>query len=221
MCRRISQHYTWREVDELYCLGAARKIKPRYNISPTDMVDAVAALPTGNALIPIRWGFLPPWWRRTARQVPSNFFNTPAESAAENPIFRSGFRRNRCIIPVSGYFEWKETPNGKQPYFVGAADGGVLSVAGMWDAWTEVDSDDVVSSCTMIVTNTRRFPHAVHSSTPALLERADFVSWLNGTAGPELLKPVGKGCLRTWPVSKRVNRADACNDPTLIDEIAA
>jgi putative SOS response-associated peptidase YedK len=48
-------------------------------------------------------------------------------------VFRSAFNRNRCIIPASGYFEWKKMPDGKQPYFISAVDGGVLSMAGLWD----------------------------------------------------------------------------------------
>jgi len=218
MCRRISQHFTWGEIDELYDLvGAARKVEARYNISPTKTVDAVAALATGNTLIPMRWGFVPSWWRRSANHVPSNFFNLPAEIISKNPIFRSEFKRNRCIIPASGYFKWKETPDGKQPYFIGAADGGVLSIAGMCDA--RFDADDGVSSCTMIVTSTNT--GAVRHCMPVLLDRADCEPWLNGTAGPELLKPVDADRLRMWAVSKRVNEADGYDDPTLIEEIAA
>jgi len=218
MCGRISQHYTWGEIDELYDLGrAARKIEARYNISPTHTVDAVATSVTGNTLIPMRWGFIPSWWKSSAKQVPTNFFNLSAENVAKNPLFRSEFKRNRCIIPTSGYFKWKETPDGKQPYFIGAADGGVLSIAGMWDARN--DADSALPSCTMIITTTNT--GAVHHRMPVLLDRPDFAPWLTGEAGPELLKPADADRLRMWPVSRRVNEPDGYDDPMLIDEIAA
>jgi len=70
-------------------------------------------------------------------------------------------QRDRCIIPASGYSEWKTMPNGKQPYFVSAADGGVLSIAGLWDRWHSTDTGETVLSCTMIVTDANAFTRAV------------------------------------------------------------
>jgi len=45
-------------------------------------------------------------------------------------MFRDAFRRNRCVIPASGYYEWLKVPDGRQPYFISGADGGVLGFAG-------------------------------------------------------------------------------------------
>jgi putative SOS response-associated peptidase YedK len=115
MCGRFTQHYTWREIQELYGLvGDARNVEPRYNIAPTSAIDVVLPTADGPAPVPMRWGLIPSWWKKTAKDVPSTF-NARAESAAEKPMFRSAFKRNRCIIPASGYFEWKTMPDGKQP----------------------------------------------------------------------------------------------------------
>jgi putative SOS response-associated peptidase YedK len=116
-------------------------------------------LPTvdGPALVPMRWGLIPSWWKKTTKDVPSTF-NARAESVAEKPMFQSAFRHNRCIIPASGYFEWKKMPDGKQPYFVSAADGDVLSIAGLRDRWRSTDTGETVLSCTMIVTDTNASP---------------------------------------------------------------
>jgi putative SOS response-associated peptidase YedK len=51
-------------------------------------------------------------------------------------MFRDAFKRSRCVIPASGYYEWKLTPTGKQPYYISAADGSVLSFAGLGPAWS-------------------------------------------------------------------------------------
>jgi putative SOS response-associated peptidase YedK len=66
-------------------------------------------------------------------------------------MFRSAFPRMRCAIPASGYFEWQATATGKQPYFISAADGGVLSFAGLWDRWNNKTGEPILS-CTIIVT---------------------------------------------------------------------
>jgi putative SOS response-associated peptidase YedK len=57
-------------------------------------------------------------------------------------MFRDAFRRHRCIVPASGYYEWLKTPDGKQPYLISAADGGVLSFAGVWDQWENPETGE-------------------------------------------------------------------------------
>jgi putative SOS response-associated peptidase YedK len=126
--------------------------------------------------------------------VPSTF-NARAESVADKPIFRSAFKGNRCTIPASGYFEWKTMPDGKQPYFISAANGGVLSIAGLWDRWHSTDTGETVLSCMMIVTDANAFTRAVHNRMPVFLDRQELDSWFNGTDGPELLRPAAENRL--------------------------
>jgi putative SOS response-associated peptidase YedK len=112
-------------------------------------------------------------------------------------------------------------PDGKQPYFISAADGGVLSIAGLWDRWHSADTGETVLSCTMIVTDANAFTRAVHNRMPVLLNRPDLEAWLTGAAGRELLRPAAEDRLRMWPVSRRVKRTGGGDDPALIAEIAA
>ena len=134
MCGRFTQRYTWREVRDLYDLtGAARNLQAHYNIAPTDTVEAVRPVDGGaNELVPMRWGLVPRWWKKPLKQLPASF-NARAESVADKTMFRDAFKRHRCIIRASGYYEWIKMPDGHQPYFISAADGGVLSFAGLWD----------------------------------------------------------------------------------------
>jgi putative SOS response-associated peptidase YedK len=88
MCGRFIQHYTWGEIHELYGLvGAARNIEPRYNIAPTDTIDVVIPTSDGLKLAPMRWGLVPPWWEKSAKETPPSF-NARTESIAETPMFR-------------------------------------------------------------------------------------------------------------------------------------
>ena len=136
MCGRFTQRYTWREIHDLYDLtGPARNLQAHYNIAPTDTVDVVKLANGGTMeLVPMRWGLIPYWWKKPLKQLPATF-NARAEGVASKPMFRDAFKRHRCIIPASGYYEWIKRPDGKQPYFVSAAGGGVLSFAGLWDRW--------------------------------------------------------------------------------------
>ena len=151
--------------------------------------------------------------------MPSTF-NARAETVAEKPMFRSAFKRSRCIVPASGYYEWRPAEGGKQPYFISAADGSVLSIAGLWDEWRDPATSEAVLSCTAIVTAANDFTRGIHDRMPVLLGSHDLDAWLIGKAGAELLRPAPNDLLRMWPVSKRVNvsgRGD--DDPSLIEPV--
>src|SRR5258707_9143977 len=151
MCGRFTQRYTWREIHDLYGLtGAARNLQAHYNIAPTDTVDVVKPAGGGaTELVPMRWGLIPYWWKKPVKQLPATF-NARAESVAAKPMFRDAFKRHRCIIPASGYYEWIKRPDGKQPYYISAADGGVSSFAGLWDTWKNPETGEPLTSCTII-----------------------------------------------------------------------
>jgi putative SOS response-associated peptidase YedK len=135
-------------------------------------------------------------------------------------MFRSAFKRGRCLIPASGYFEWQPTSSGKQPYYISAADGSVVSMAGLWDQWTDIDTGARVRTCKIIVTAANALTRTIHDRMPVLMEPKDFRPWLNGEAGTELLRPAPDSRLRLWAVSKRVNRTGNVDDLTLIEGIS-
>jgi len=220
MCGRFTQRYTWRDIQALYGLiGAARNLQAHYNLAPTDTVNAVLPGDGAKSLVSMRWGLVPSWWKKSLKDMPATF-NARAETVADKPMFRDAFRRHRCIIPASGYYEWLKVSGGKQPYFISAADGGVLSFAGLWDRWTHPQTGEVLTSCTIIVTAANAFTRAIHDRMPAILEPADFSSWLGGGTTP--LRPAAEDRLQMWPVSRRVNRTGAGDDDkTLLDEVAA
>jgi putative SOS response-associated peptidase YedK len=171
MCGRFTEHYTWRELVALDRLTQpAINLQPRYNIAPTTTIDAV--IPRGGnrfELVPMRWGLMPPWWRKSAKKVPSTF-NARAETVAQKPMFRAAFKRGRCMIPASGYYEWKPTQSGKQPYYVSARDGSVLSFAGLWDDWHDVQTGEAVKSCTIIVTAANVLTRSIHDRMSVILK---------------------------------------------------
>ena len=198
-----------------------RNLPARYNICPTDTIDGIVEREGKRNLAAMRWGLVPSWWRGRLKDVPATF-NARAETVAEKLMFRDAFRRGRCLIPASGYYEWVGTPTGKQPYYFTTRDGSPLTIAGLWDEWKDVETHALLQSCTMIVTNANALAAKVHDRMPVLLRPHDFDGWLAGGGGTELLKPAPDDYLRAWPVSRRVNSSRAPgDDPTLIDQIAA
>jgi putative SOS response-associated peptidase YedK len=221
MCARFTQHYTWSDLLRLYRLtGPARNLEPHYNLAPTDTAYAVLARERGLELAAMRWGLIPWWWKKPAGELPASF-NARAETAATKPMFRDAFKRSRCIIPASGYYEWESTPSGKQPFYITSAAGPVLSFAGLWDRWRDPATGEKTASCTIIVTAANDDTRAIHDRMPVVLAERDVKPWLAGTAGSELLKPAPNDALRSWPVSRLVNRpGQHDDDPSLIAPLA-
>jgi len=169
----------------------------------------------------MRWGLIPWWWKKPLKQLPATS-NARAESVADKPMFRDAFKRHRCVVPASGYYEWLKMPDSKQPYFISAADGGVLSFAGLWDRWKNPETGELLASCTIIVTDANELTRTIHDRMPVLLDRADVGPWLDGSGGTELLRSAPDDKLRMWPVSRRVNKTgNGDDDPTLINETRA
>jgi putative SOS response-associated peptidase YedK len=224
MCGRFVQRYTWDDIQESYDLpdAPAPNLQPHYNVAPTDPVNVVK-LASGGApeLISMRWGLIHWWWKKTLKEMPASF-NARAETVADKPMFRDAFRRNRCVIPASGYYEWLKRPDGRQPFFISAADGGVLSFAGLYNRWKNPETGERIASCTIIVTDANELTRPIHDRMPVVLDTADIRPWLSGEAGTELLRPAAEDRLRMWAVSRRVNKTGAGDDdPTLIEELVA
>jgi putative SOS response-associated peptidase YedK len=227
MCGRSTYKLTWEEIVGLYRLTLdqpAVNTRARYNVCPTDTIDTIVGTNGSRKLVPMRWGLVPRWWSKSVKDLRLATFNARAETVTEKPFFREAFKRNRCLIPVSGYYEWQHTTGVKQPqpwYFTARDGSPALTIAGLWDEWRDKASGETLKSCTMIITGPNEFVAEVHDRMPVLLAEKDYEPWLSGAAGKELLKPAPEDTLQRWPVSKRVNTSRAPDDdPTLIEPIA-
>jgi putative SOS response-associated peptidase YedK len=224
MCGRFTVKATWAELVALYRLtmdGPPHNLRPRYNVCPTDPVDVVTGQDDKRELVTMRWGLVPRWWSKPLKELRAATFNARAETVETKPFFRDAFKRTRCLIPMSGYYEWQDTPSGKQPWYFTARDGSpALTAAGLWDEWKNRETGERLRSCTMIITDSNEMAAKIHDRMPAFLTEEQFAPWLSGEAGAGILKPAPNDFLQRWPVSKRVNssKADA-DDPTLIDKV--
>ena len=222
-CKRATYKLTWEEIVALYRLTLdqpAVNTRARFNVCPIATVDTILDQDGKRRLERMRWGLIPSWWSKPLKEMKLATFNARAETVATKPMFRSAFKRNRCLIAVSGYYEWQDTPNGKQPWYFTARDGSpALTIAGLWDEWKDKATGETLKSCTMIITEPNQFVAEVHDRMPALLAEKDYEPWLR-EGGKALLKPAANDLLQKWPVSKRVNSSRAPDDdPTLIEQI--
>ena len=162
-------------------------MQPRFNVCPTTTIDTILDQDGKRRLERMRWGLIPSWWSKPLKEMKLATFNARAETVAKKPMFRSAFKRNRCLIPVSGYYEWQDTPGGKQPWYLRARCA-PLTIAGLWDEWKDKASGETLKSCTMIITEPNKFVAEVHDRMPVLLEEKDYEPWLT-EGGPHCSRP--------------------------------
>ena len=220
MCGRFTLTATPDEVRALLEYVEHPNFPPRYNIAPTQPVATVRKEYGARHFALIRWGLIPPWVKD-----PASFtllINARSETAETKPSFRGAMRHHRCIFPVSGFYEWRRTPEGKQPYFISPADGGVMAFAGLWDTWCDPDGGDIDTGA-ILTTEANGFISGIHHRMPAILTQEQFEPWLDtgnvlAREAVRLLRPAPDDYLKAVPVSTAVNSVRN-DDPSLVCEV--
>ena len=195
----------------------------RWNVAPTQEVATIRQhfREPKRIFAKMRWGLIPSW--AADASIGPRAINAVSETAADKPAFREPMRRQRCLIPADGFYEWKQT-GGKlrQPYKIELTEGGVFAFAGLWDSWKDPSGKQIVT-CTILTTAANSLLHDLHHRMPVILSPDDYDRWLDpGITNPkhvsDLLKPFDARKLRKAPVGSAVNKAT--NDsPDCAEEI--
>jgi putative SOS response-associated peptidase YedK len=208
-------------------------LEPSYNVAPTNEVYAVVERNDERVLDHFRWGLVPLWAKDLA--IGSKMINARAEGIATKNAYRHAFRKQRCIIPADGFYEWKVVEGAeprsaggrsgrdsrsaggrsgrvpKQPMYIHRVDGEPLAFAGLWETWRGPDRDgDPLYTCTIITTTANETMAPVHDRMPVILPPDLWDKWLD----PEMrdtdelirfLQPAPASLLTLYPISTAVN----------------
>lgn len=197
------------------------EIVPRYNIAPT---QPVAVIPNDgkNNLDFYIWGLIPSWSKDPT--IGNRMINARSETLAEKPSFRNAFKRRRCLIPASGFYEWSlnKEKNQKTPYYILRKDNRVFSFAGLWEIWYDPDGSEI-RSCTIITTQPNSLIRPLHNRMPVILDEANYEEWLaadeqNPDELSRLLTSYSPELMQVYPISKAVNNPKI-DQATLIEPI--
>lgn len=184
------------------------EIHPRYNISPSQTIPVIRESADGGyEMADMRWGLIPYWSQEP--KISYSTFNARAETLAEKPAFREPFRSKRCLIPASGFYEWKTEAGRKQPYYLTAVDDGGLAFAGLWDEWRR--PEESLLSCTIVVGRPNELVAEIHDRMVLILAEDAYGAWLNPRASLDtvrsLMEPYPATRMRAWRVSPTVGNA--------------
>lgn len=188
---------------------------PNYNVCPTNPVHVVRAGEQGRRLMPMRWGFLPHWYK-SATDGPL-LINARAETLAEKPAFRDACRSRRCIVVASGFYEWTKTDAGvRLPWYIFRRDGAPLAFGGVWQDWGPQEARQ--PTCAIVTTGASTALARIHNRMPLVLEPDDWPLWLGeaGHGAARLMRPAGEEALEFYRVGTAVN-SNRASGPELIE----
>lgn len=190
---------------------------PNYNVCPTDLVAAITSNDGQRRLRPMRWGFMPHWYK--APDDGPLLINARAETIAEKPAFRAACRARRCLIPADGFYEWTKTEEGKRlPWYIHRSDGAPIAFAGIWQEWN--GGEGPLVTCAIVTTQANAPMSRIHHRMPVSIEQADWPLWLgeDGKGAAALMHAPPDGTLAFHRVDTEVN-SNRASGPQLIEPI--
>ncbi|CAH1216211.1 SOS response-associated peptidase [Paenibacillus sp. JJ-223] len=193
--------------------------KPNYNAAPMQYIPTIIGSSNGNRLGYLRWGLVPSW--ADDQKIGNKMINARAETLAEKPAFRRLISSKRCIVPCSGFYEWKKVGSGKQPMRILMKDESIFSLAGLYDTWTDPDGNKL-STCAIITTEPNSLMADIHNRMPVILRPEDESEWLNKDSDKDsvlgLLRPYPADEMRAYKVDFAVGNVRN-NNGELIKEV--
>ena len=186
---------------------------PRFNICPTNAVAVVTSDNGSRRLRTMRWGLVPSWY--TSPTDGPLIINARADTVAQKPAFREAIRQRRCILPVSGFYEWSAGPGrSRLPWYITRRDGRPMALGALYNAWADIDT------VAMVTVEGGPNMAGIHDREPVILEAADWPLWLGeaGHGAARLMKPTVTGVIGAYRVDPAVN-SNLAAGPHLVEPI--
>lgn len=204
MCGRFTLAVDAAELEAAFELAGHVSLAARYNIAPTQPVAAVRLGPHGRELAELRWGLVPRW--ADDPKIGHRLINARVEGAAEKPAFREAFHQRRCLVPSTGFYEWRTEGKRRQPYLVRRRDRRLFAIAGLWERWRGPEGP--LETCTLLTRPAAGPVASLHERMPVVLTPEEARPWLDPRADPAgatLARPFDADAWEAVPVNPAVN----------------
>jgi putative SOS response-associated peptidase YedK len=210
VCGRFSLDIPAEKLAEFFALLEEPRLEARFNIAPSQPVLAVLEDrgTRRRTARHFRWGLVPFWAKDP--KIGYRMINARSEAASEKPSFRAAFKYRRCLIPATGFYEWKKLGKRKQPFMIRlAASSRLMAFAGLWESWQSPDGAEL-ETCTILTTKANSLVADLHDRMPVILEPDQFHPWLDTDLQDvgllrQLMQPYDPAAMTYFPVSQSLN----------------
>ncbi|ANE47629.1 hypothetical protein SY83_16560 [Paenibacillus swuensis] len=205
MCERYSLTAELEQITNRYGIHKTECTHAmRYNISPTQEVPVIAQHKSTRYMNEFRWGLYPFWAKDS--------INADCRKIHDKPIFERLLKKQRCLIPSTGFYAWSDQGKVKQPLRVVLRNREVFVFAGLYDVWLTPQKEEV-RTCTILTTKPNAVVSAYGDRMPVMMQDKDIDAWLDptftNTAALEwMLQPTGEHLMEAYPVTTLVNNTE-------------
>ena len=193
-------------------------IETRLNVAPTEQTPVlVRSAESVWEVRDMRWWLIPYWAKEPTTKYA--MFNAKSETLTKSSAFREPFRHRRCVMPVSGYYEWKTEGGIRVPYYIEPESANGFAFAALWDRWRGPDS--VIESCTVVTAAAPESMLGIHNRIPIHLSMDQIAPWvdvetetdvLQNLLHPEIRVPMNVSPMSTY-VNNARNKDERCLEP--------
>lgn len=224
MCGRYSLFGDWKQTltpSEIKEKIESFEPKPdNYNVTPLSIMPIIYQSEQKIHIEPMIWGFIPVWAKDAS--MASKMINARSETLKEKPSFKHAYKRRRCMVPMSGFFEWaNSSKEKKQPVYISMPHSNPFFAAGLWEEWTDKETFSTLRSFTIITVPANAKIAAYHERMPAILSKDDMLFWLGSESkADEALRTLPEDILVSKFVSLHVNNPKM-NSASLLEEVVS
>lgn len=201
------------------------RYRPSYNVAPGFNVPVVRREDESNdegvVLHCMKWGLVPSFTKKTEKPDHYKMFNARSESIKEKASFRRLVPKNRCLVAVEGFYEWKKDGSKKQPYYIHFKDARPLVFAALFDSWKNPEGE-VLYTFTILTTSVSSSLEWLHDRMPVIFGNKDAADmWLSGSSSSNidmLLKPYEESDLAWYSVTPAMGKT-SFDGPECIKEL--
>jgi putative SOS response-associated peptidase YedK len=208
MCGRFALSANAGEIEKLVPgIDIEPEVLKRYNIAPSQVIYAIINREK-LSLSELRWGLIPFWAKEES--IGNKMINARCETITEKSSFKNLIKSKRCLIPASGYYEWRKVPGDKikQPFYIKPKSNSLFSFAGLWDEWKS-PAGEIVRTGTIITCPPCKSLEFIHNRMPVIISSNDREVWLNKESNAkdilDLLKAYPESEIDFYEVSRIVN----------------
>lgn len=172
-----------------------------------------------------KWGLIPFWTKteKDANEIRTKTYNARAESIFEKPSFRGSINTKRCIVPSTGFFDWRHEGGKKIPYFIYMKNEDIFSMAGIYSDWVDPGTGEVIKTFSIITTGANdlmRYIHNTNFRMPVILREEDEKKWLSPRLNKgeieSFLQPIDSDLMDAYVIDNDFLRKDS-RDSSIIE----
>lgn len=161
-----------------------------------------------------QWGLIPEWVRngQSALEIRDKTLNAMGETAFEKPSFKTSIQSHRCLVPVSGFYEWRDENKVKYPYYIHPIHDAFFSLGGICNSWTNPETGEKQSTFSIITTPANALMQKIHNvkkRMPLILTPEQELAWIDPTVTEsrvqDLMKPYDENEMAAFTVSQKIN----------------